>query len=153
MKKKLVFTIGIPGSGKSTYLSGKYPVVETAKLRKIYLGDVNDWSQERFIFDIAMRDIIERFDFYDTVYLDATMVETKHRDSMLEEIGGRLDVKFEAIVFPADIYLSIERIEADLESGKNRANSLDTIYESYNQYNETMDQIEAGQVDFDVVWL
>jgi len=153
MKKKLIFMIGIPGCGKSTYLKDMHPVVETDKLRKIHLGNVNDWSKERFIFDTAIGDILQQFELHDTVYLDSTMVESKHRESMLEKIGGRLDVEFEAVVFPADMQLSIQRIESDLDVGKDRANPIDYIQEYYNHYIETINLIEGGQVDFKVTWV
>ena len=146
---KLIFTLGIPGSGKSTYMQDKYPVVVTDELRKELLGDVNDITQEKFIFDTAIDRIVSLCYFHEVVYFDATMVETKHRVTMLEKIEGRVsDIEFVAIIFPADVELSKKRIAVDLEAGKDRADVTRMLEEYLEYYVETMDLIEFGKVKF-----
>ena len=153
MKKNLYFTLGIPGSGKSTYLSGKEPIVSTDEIRKQLFGDVNFWSREQEVFGVAQNRIINYFSSYQTVYLDATMVESKHRDPFLAEIKEEVgDVKFTAILFEADVELSRQRIKQDLSDGFDRAsNALKNLYGFNYWYQETLDLIEKNQVSFAVV--
>jgi len=150
MPKTFIFTLGIPGSGKSTYLADKHPVVSTDELRKELLKNVNDISKEKYIFDTAIKKIMKLFDDYDVVYFDATMVETKHRVAMLETIEDRMPVEFIAVVFPADIELSKQRIEKDLLDGVDRADVVDMLEEYMTYYAETMKLLELGKVKFNV---
>ena len=152
MKNNLYFTLGIPGSGKSTLLRGKEPIVSTDEIRKQLFQDVNDWSKEQEVFGVAQNRIIDYFSSYQTVYLDATMVETKHRDPFLAEIKEEVgNMKFTAILFEADVELSRQRIEKDLSDGIDRAsNALKKLYEFYHWYQETLDLIGKNQVSFDV---
>ncbi len=153
MKKNLYFTLGIPGSGKSPLLRGKEPIVSTDEIRKQLFGDVNFWSREQEVFGVAQNRIINYFSSYQTVYLDATMVESKHRDPFLAEIKEEVeDVKFTAILFEADVELSRQRIKQDLSNGFDRAsNALKNLYEFNYWYQETLELIEKKKVSFAVV--
>ena len=150
--KKFIFTCGITGCGKSRYLKGKSPVVETDQLRKELLDDVNDLSQEKKIFGTAFGRILDYFKTYDVVYFDATMVENKHRTPFLTAIKTMIEsrgeeLEFQAIVFPADIEVSRKRILKDLKDGKNRANSIYLLEEQYQYYQEAMEAFE-NRTDF-----
>lgn len=146
-QKNLVITLGITGCGKSTWLSGKNPVVETDDLHKELLGDVSDISQERVIFDVTRDRVIELFETYDTVYLGATQVDSKHRISFLKSIQDACEYDFaiDVVVFDSDPDTSRGRIINDLANGIDRANSLEDIDNQYKQY---LEAIESLEMDF-----
>ena len=145
MKSKLlVATFGITGCGKSTWLSKCKPVVEIDDLRKQYLGDVNDLSKEKFIFDMAKKHLMELLENCDTVFFGSTNVDSKHRasyfqslkDEVKEKLGCQLDIKL--VIFNCDKETSKERIEKDLKDGLDRADSLSLIDKQYDQYEESL---------------
>lgn len=133
--------MGISGSGKSTWLKDKHPVVETDDLRRELLGDVNDISQEKFIFDTAIKRIIRLFDTNDTVYFGSTLVETKHRISLLKQIREAVERRYELVidieVFPSNPEVTKKRIIEDIKNGKDRARTLHLIDEQYKMFKYT----------------
>jgi len=156
MTKELIFTIGIPGAGKSTYLRDKYPKVSTDDIRRYFLGDVNTVSVEGLVFNTAEDIVVNLFEKYDTVYLSATMVENLGRSLFLSNIQERVhwhDVKFKALVFPIDPEESKRRIQADLDNGIDRADSIDIVDEYHQYYLETIRMIETGNVEFEVEYV
>ena len=86
MAKCLIVTLGMTGSGKTTWLRDKSPVVETDDLRVELLGDIDDYTQESLIFGTVAKRISELFDSYDDVYLGATLVDSKYRIPFLQSI-------------------------------------------------------------------
>lgn len=147
--KTLKFTIGIQGSGKSTYTKDKSPVVSTDELRKEFYGNVDDVTDEKFIFDTAIKRIVDLFEKHNTVYFDATMVETKHRITFLGKIKELVaDVELIGVVFSVDPEVAKARIMKDLNSGIDRADSVHYVDEYYEYFQETMALIEEGSVLF-----
>ena len=138
--KKLVVTLGITGSGKSTWLKNKNPVVETDDLRIELLNNIDDISQERLIFNTAAKRISKLFGAYDTVYFGATLVDSKYRISFLQSIKDMCKHKFviDMIIFPGIPELSKERIAKALKDGMQRADSIQFVDEQYEQYLHTM---------------
>lgn len=150
--KKLIFTLGIMGAGKSSYVKDKSPVVATDEIRKELFNDVDNISQEKFIFDTAIKRILEHFKNHDTVYLDATMVETKHRVAFLNEIIKNIpEVELEAVVFTVDPKIAKERIQKDIDSNVDRASSVHLVDEYHEYFQETMDLIKKGEILFKVI--
>ena len=150
--KTLVVTMGITGSGKSTWLKVQkniepnVPVVETDDLRVELLGDVDDITQEKLIFDTAAKRISELFNTHDKVLFGATLVDSRHRLSFLQSIKDICTLNFHNIginmvIFPCDPKVSKERITRDLKAGVKRADSIQFIDEQFNQYSETMDGV------------
>jgi predicted kinase len=147
--KTLKFTIGIQGSGKSTYTKDKKPVVSTDTLRKEFYGNVDDVSDEKFIFDTAIERIVGLFKEHNTVYFDATMVETKHRITFLGKIKELVEgVELIGVIFSVDPEVAKARIMEDLNAGIDRADSTHYVDEYYEYFQETMELIKAGKVMF-----
>ena len=142
--KKLVFTFGITGCGKSTWLADKEPVVETDDVRKEVFGNVNDIANDGYVFQEARKRIVEHFANHDTVYFGATMVETKHRLPFLKEIIKKspYELSIEIVIFKCDPEVSKARIEKDLNNGKDRANSIEIIDRQYQFYKDALKVLE-----------
>jgi hypothetical protein len=151
-QKTLVFSVGIQGSGKSTFFKVKSPVIETDAIRKEVFNNVDNLSDERLIFDIAINRIVKELETNDTVYFDATMVETQHRQSFLLELKELVpNIKFIGILFPTDPEIAKERIQADLSNGVDRADAIKFVDEYVEYYNETLSLIAQDKVLFKAV--
>lgn len=149
VEKTLVFSVGIQGSGKSRYFKDKSPVIETDAIRKEMFANVNNLSNERAVFNHALERIVKALLVNDTVYLDATMVETKHRDKFLADLKERVpNIQLVGIVFPTNPEVAKQRIQGDLARGVNRADSAKFVDEYYKYYQETVQLIQDGKVDF-----
>ena len=139
--KNLVVTMGMTGSGKTTWLRDKSPVIETDDLRIELLDDISDSvTQEGFIFGTAAKRISKLFDTHDTVYFGATLVDSKYRIPFLQSIKDMCEHEFviDMFIFPCTPEVSKERITKDLENGVKRADSIKVIDEQYAQYLHTM---------------
>lgn len=150
MKKKLIFSVGITGSGKSTFFEDCDILISTDEIRKNNLKNVDDLSQEKYIFRMALEGIVSLFEDYNVVHFDATNVETKHRTPFLDEIKERVnkmgyDIEFVPLLFPADPEISESRIRKDLEAELDRASSIHLIEEQFDQYLETKRLIREGK--------
>ena len=142
--KKLVVTLGITGSGKSTWLNNKNPVVETDDLRIELLNNIDDISQERLIFNTAAKRISKLFGAYDTVYFGATLVDSKYRILFLQSIKDMCKHEFviDMVIFSCLPEVARERITKDLKAEIHRADSIKFIDEQYEQYLHTMDILD-----------
>ena len=142
--KNLVVTLGITGSGKSTWLNNKNPVVETDDLRIELLNNIDDISQERLIFNTAVKRISKLFGAYDTVYFGATLVDSKFRISFLQSIKNMCKHEFviDMVIFSCLPKVAKERITKDLNDQKQRADSIKFIDDQYEQYLHTMDILD-----------
>ena len=149
MTKCLTVTLGMTGAGKTTWLRDKSPVVETDDLRVELLGNIDDYTQEAFIFGTAVKRISDLFDTHDTVYFGATLVDSKYRISFLQSIKDMCKHEFviDVVVFPCDDKTSKKRITKDLNEGVERANSIYLIHRQYNQYVHTM-SVLGDEKDF-----
>ena len=144
MTKCLTVTLGMTGAGKTTWLRDKSPVVETDDLRVELLGNIDDYTQEGFIFGTAVKRISDLFDTHDTVYFGATLVNSKKRIPFLQSIKDMCKHEFviDVVVFPCDDKTSKKRITKDLKEGVERANSIYLIHRQYNQYVHTMSVLD-----------
>jgi len=142
--KKLIFTVGITGCGKSKWLSDKEPVIETDEIRKDIFGNINDIQNDGYIFQEARKRIIELFNKCDTVYFGSTMVETKYRIPFIKEIKDKCihDIEFEAVIFKCDPEISKQRISKDLKNNIDRSNSLEVVDQQYEFYKDTLKSLD-----------
>ena len=149
MGKCLTVTLGMTGAGKTTWLRDKSPVVETDDLRVELLGNIDDYTQEGFIFGTAVERVSDLFDTHDTVYFGATLVNSKKRIPFLQSIKDMCKHEFviDVMVFPCDDKTSKKRITKDLNEGVERANSVHLIHRQYNQYVHTMSVLD-DELDF-----
>ena len=84
----MVMTVGLPGSGKTTWASAQkgYEVFSSDQIRQ-ELGDVNDQSRNHEVFRILHDRIITALkDGKDCIY-DATNITAKNRRQFLSEIS------------------------------------------------------------------
>jgi len=142
--KCLTVTLGMTAAGKTTWLRDKSPVVETDDLRVELLGDIDDITQEKLIFDTAAKRVSDLFDTHDTVYFGATLVDSKYRIPFLQSIKDMCKHEFviDMFIFPCKPEIAKERIIKDLTSKTPRADSLKFIDEQYKQYLYTMDILD-----------
>ena len=142
--KCLTVTLGMTAAGKTTWLRDKSPVVETDDLRVELLGDIDDITQEKLIFDTAAKRVSDLFDTHDTVYFGATLVDSKYRIPFLQSIKDMCKHEFviDMFIFPCKPEIAKERIIKDLTSKTPRADSLKFIDEQYEQYLYTMDILD-----------
>ena len=140
MTKCLTVTLGMTGAGKTTWLRDKSPVVETDDLRVELLGNIDDYTQEAFIFGTAAKRVSDLFDTHDTVYFGATLVNSKKRIPFLQSIKDMCKHKFviDVVIFPGIPALSKERITNDLKNGVLRADSGNLVDKQYEDYLYTM---------------
>jgi tRNA nucleotidyltransferase (CCA-adding enzyme) len=148
----LIMTIGIPGSGKSTWINSinekeKIVVVSTDDIRRELTGDVSDQSRNKEVWAIAAERTKKFMKEGYTVILDATNVITKDRIKFIANIHEEIeDFDLYYKIFEANLELSKERIKRDIESGKDRANvPFDVIDRLYRNYLESISFIQKAQ--------
>ena len=148
--KTLVVTLGMTGAGKTTWLRDKSPVVETDDLRVELLGNIDDITQEKLIFDTAAKRVSDLFDTHDTIYFGATLVDSKYRIPFLQSIKDMCKHEFviDMFIFPCTIEVSMERITKDLKGGVERADSIQYIDDQYEQYLDALKCLLGDEKDF-----
>lgn len=160
--KRLVFTVGISGSGKSKWLSTVSDVnsiiIETDSIRKELYNDVNDFENDDKTFSVARSRVIDNLkkDNINVVYFDSTMVDSGYRLPYIKSIINTLgfSVSVEMVIFKSDIHISTERVSLDIKSGLNRANTLNGIIDTqYELYKETLEIIEEEYNYNNVIYL
>jgi len=132
----LVLSVGISGSGKSTFIFAyskqlensciSYEVVCPDQLRKKYGTSVNDQSVNGKVWDVARRQAVKAFENgKQVVILDAMNIRAKERKQFMKYVRDRLPdlhLYTQAFVFPVDAELSKQRIQEDISNGLDRAN-------------------------------
>jgi len=136
--KKLFFTIGISGSGKSFYFKNRFLsdftevadfltensliladiTVSPDDIRREVCGDVSDISKDGYVWKLAASRLKEKLDNYGYGLFDATGVSQKGRNSFLKKYKGVYKI---ALVFEPNVSLSKERIKNDLNEGVDRS--------------------------------
>ena len=82
--KKLILTVGISGSGKSTYVNSlsrdEYVIVSPDNIRHFITGDVSNQTKNKEVFEIVNETIILALNAgMKNVVLDATNLKSKER--------------------------------------------------------------------------
>lgn len=143
----LIFTIGIPGSGKSrwvkTYLEegeDTVHVVSPDDIRRAVLGDVSNQEQGDRIWQIALVDTVKLLLADSDVILDATNVSARSRGNFLDQVksavvNSSMWFNTRAVVFPCDPEIAKERIAKDMAKGLDRSNvPPDVIDKMYSRF-------------------
>ncbi len=89
MKPVLILLCGIPGSGKSTFaksVQAHYTILSSDEIRS-ELGDVNDQSNNKKVFDVLHERIREELLKGNSVIVDATNVKRKYRKAILDAVS------------------------------------------------------------------
>jgi len=147
--KVFYMTIGISGSGKSTYLK-KYNeklIVSPDEIRKELTGDVSCQSKNQKVWEITKERVIEMIDKYDYCVLDATNTTSKGRKRFMKDL--KVDQKI-SIVFPLPaLDIAYDRVKKDIDKGVDRSNVPKHIIErQIEQYKKDYDKIPK---EFDIV--
>jgi len=141
LKKHVYVTIGISGSGKSTYLKNvdKKYIVSSDSIRKELCGNISDQSKNRQVWTtipIRMREILRK---YGKVYLDATNVKKSERIILLSQFN---DCKKIAIVFHVSEDIAYDRVRSDIVNNIDRSDvPVEVITRQKKNFNSGYDSI------------
>jgi len=135
-KNKLVFCIGISGSGKSFLRSqledkfgNKIKAICPDDLRKSVLGDINKQDENDKIFAIAANKTKESLKNNYITYFDATGLNWSQNKKSIIDYTENLNIEVLILFFmdSEDLELCKERIFQDLLQGKDRSKVPENI--------------------------
>jgi predicted kinase len=111
-RPRIVLLVGLPGSGKSTWLKGKEGVLSTDALRELLLDDPNNQHHNRFVFRV-LRDLLkQRLEIARGVtYVDATNLTPYERRPYIM-LADLWDAEIEAVFFDVPLAECIRRNRA-----------------------------------------
>lgn len=145
--------IGIPGSGKSTYLkrinNPNIEIVCPDDIRREICGNISDQSRNREVWEMAEMLIMKYLSRGKYVILDATNVNTRSRQQLLSRVKAtNSGVKTYATMFDANPKVSKERIAMDIKNKVDRSNvPPEVIDRMYNMYQDTVKIIDTEGFD------
>jgi protein phosphatase len=97
-KPRVVILIGLPGSGKSTWLRGKDGVLSSDEMRKLLADDPEDQTIHVRVFRLMRQLLKERLELKRPVtYIDATNLRKQDRRPFVEiavAMGARAEALF-----------------------------------------------------------
>lgn len=120
--KTIYVTVGISGSGKSTYLRNNFDsniIVSTDYIRKELTKDISNQSKNSEVWEEAKRRLLNILSKNNEAVLDATNVDKFNRINFMSSFNG---IKKVAIVFPVNLEVAIERVRSDIENKVDRSN-------------------------------
>lgn len=147
MNNTLYITVGLPGSGKSTYakefIKGKeIEYLSSDSLRAVYGKDENDQSVTSIVFGHIKRKVDEFLKDGKNVLVDATSVNRKERSDYINT-AKKYGAKVVAIVFKMDRQGLIDRNKKRGEQGGRvvPTNIIDRMISKYEDpsFNEGID--------------
>jgi len=150
----LLMLIGIPGSGKSTWLfhqpvyidldqykiinEEKFAVVCPDNIRKT-MSNISDQSNNAEVWKNVRGETIEILNHATNVVIDATNVNTNFRKQFIKDLKCELWAK----VFHSEPALACNRIKNDIKFKTNRANVPDeVVYKMYGEFLYTLTVLE-----------
>ena len=118
-----IILIGLPGSGKSTWLSkfnadNKYRVICPDEIRKELTGKISDQSQNAHVWQVAKERVQNTLEKGKGVILDSTMTDASRRKDFIKDLPP---AQLKAKVFYVDPEVAKERIKKDIEAKKDRS--------------------------------
>ena len=121
---QFIMTVGIPGSGKSTWIGSQTEdestiVVCPDLIREELTGSVSDQTQNGKVWWIAKQRVIEGLNSGKNVILDATNVDGKQRRKFLQGLPSGIGLK--AKIFNVDPEEAKRRIKEQIDKGENRS--------------------------------
>ena len=121
MNNTLYITVGLPGSGKSTYAKNfikdkEIEYLSSDSLRAVYGKDETDQSVTSIVFGHIKRKVDEFLKDGKNVLVDATSVNRKERSDYIKT-AKKYDAKVVAIVFKMDRQGLIDRNKKRGEQG------------------------------------
>lgn len=113
--KTFIMCIGLPGCGKSTWCMQQETLynslsISTDKIREELYGSESEQGDPNKVFKIAKDRVVNSFEIFDTVILDATNIEKKHRMHFIKAIKQSVkDVVVRAVWFAIPVDVCKER--------------------------------------------
>jgi len=128
----LIFTIGIPGSGKSTWIksilqqddSHGVVVVSPDEIRRELTGNISDQTVNYKAWVIAKRRVSEALQEGKDVILDATNVGSSNRRKFVKDLPPH---SLYAKRFEVEPEESMKRVKKDLDEGIDRSRVPDDV--------------------------
>ena len=146
-EKILIMTIGISGSGKSTYLNKHYPkeiITSADQLRINYFNNVTETKPTRnaFLWHKVMELTKDKLNKYGKAIIDMVNVKSIDRKRILKQFPDA--TKKIAIVFKPDLEESLKRINKDLADNKNRAAvNREILEKQLEKYNNGIQNVKS----------
>lgn len=136
----LIITLGIPGSGKSTWrnkfvsLHPEYKVICPDDLRREITGDVSNISQDAKVWEKAYSLLNYFLLKGHNVIFDSTAVSSATR-TQLEKVGKEYNAVILYKIFDIDCEVAKSRIQKDMENKVDRSNVpmyiVDRMYSNF----------------------
>ena len=139
---KFLMTVGISGSGKSTYVKSltNYVIVNPDSIREELTGNISDQSQNAKVWELAKLRVCRALSEGKNVVLDATNVDSEKRKAFIKDLPS--GTYKEAIVFDIDKKIAWQRVCNDINSGVNRSNvPYEAVERQYKTYNRDIGNI------------
>lgn len=164
MKTKLIFGVGIPGSGKTTALKdlaekNDYCYICPDDIRQLLSGNAIDQSRMREVWEIANQKMVSALSNGQTVVFDATFAKQFDRQRLIDLAKANGAEKIQAVYADIDLETAkernanrervvpdhaIERMHANLtQDPPDIAEGIDSIF-SINEFQE-LQNVERGE--------
>ena len=120
-KPTLILTVGLSGSGKSTYLKSKYHpdiIVSPDNIRREFTGNISDHSQEVRVWNEVRKRVNSALESVGEAVLDATNVDSGLRGKFLKNYPSANKI---ALVFKTDPEVAKQRVAKDLSGNVDRS--------------------------------
>ena len=145
MLPKLILLIGIPGSGKSSWLKEQdltgFDIVCPDQIRQEEFGSISSQANNISVWCIAKEKTVNNLNEGKSVILDATNVNTAYRKDF---IMGLPSCKLQAKLFYSAPASCVKRVSKDLKAGRNRAAvPEEVIYRMFGELLYTAKVIES----------
>jgi tRNA nucleotidyltransferase (CCA-adding enzyme) len=148
---ELIITVGISGSGKSSWIKSQtgYEVVSPDDIRRS-MGSVNDQSKMTDVYKTAFDKTRTYLSQKKNVIFDATNLKSKDRLLLLNAMPKNIVKK--AKIFHIDPAEAKKRIKADLENGIDRAAVPDYAVDNmYQNFLRTMNEHQLENEGFEII--
>jgi predicted kinase len=108
LPSRIVLLVGLPGSGKSTYVAGK-PVLSSDAIRLLLADSETDQSIHARVFATLRYLLVQRLEIHRPLtYIDATHLTRAERKPYIE-IAQQHSAQIEAVYFNVPLEVCIER--------------------------------------------
>lgn len=149
IKQKIYATIGISGSGKSTWANkfseeNDIPIVSSDAIRE-ELGDINDQSQNKKVFQIFHSRVARHLDEGKSVIADATNYSEQAREPFFD-IAKQKGVDIEWQYFNTPLKLCISR-----NNKRNRKVPEDVIMKQWRRLTLPWDNVKFHYIDYSIL--
>jgi len=108
-RPRIILLVGLPGSGKSTWVSGKHGVLSSDALRELLSDDPDNQTFHPLVFRILRNLLKHRLELKRPVtYIDATNLTPRERRPYIK-IAAELNASVEAVFFDVPAQECIRR--------------------------------------------